>query len=682
MGPRGRTVPAMCGRMRGVRARTLASLWLLAALAVWASGASSAPDPYAPPLFDELLEAMAGKPLLPDPPGMPFIDCPTRHGAGGGLPEELIEHTQSRRQWIFNGLYNWALLRYPSGTCVVVFGQLQPRLLRAAEARVLVSAAVMDLADPARPELQHAFNCHAKAEQVYGGDMPAYEAGRFKGGRYRIFYAALAPELAPLDVAQRQYAKDWKRGLRELPSAKGRAESDNVYEAELRFGPTGRSAQLATLEAVATRRLPDGTRDNRYMDWMVHVPSQRLIRFEDLFLDPEAVHTRIAAVYRSHSAERIESEMRDRVFMTEPASDNYVEVAQPDYEQARAYRESYRGAMDRLSRLRPKHFPAVTVGLTEAGYLQFGGSFSYESLPNGFRARWSMAGDELRPFMKPGYATVLERLHCPPLPPNPDFIESNACDRPDPHLNEYLPALERKTADYEYRVRYVPLKGPLAALDRLQTLDAWKRIDDFVADTAGPGTTPGSQKPLLSISYEAAELGDFASLIMSARTRTGAEPMRQDSTQFWILHAPTSKIVSFDGLFVDPAAFRQRLHDWVAPRLKQRLMGQRVGETPEAQDAEAVAIERDVSRIMDPATREGWIVSINPYSQCSPCLRFESQSHLRKHESYSLPLDFPMSIEQLKPWLAPEFRSGWECSSRTRDVAPRDSFANPQEQGE
>lgn len=360
--------------MHGVKPRTIAALGLMAALALLAGGTSAAPNPYEPAPFDDLLKAMAGKPLLPDPPGMRFIDCPSILGAGGSLPDELMEHTQSRRQWIFNGLYDWHLLQYPSGTCIVVRGITQPRPLRAEEARVLVSASAMNLADPERPDEQRAINCHAKAEQLYGGDMPAYEAGRFKGGRYRIFHAALAPELAPLDAAQRQYAKEWKRGLRKLPSAKGQAESEDLYEAELRFRPTSRGAQLqlATLQAVAKRRLPDGTTDTRYMDWMVHVPSQRLIRFEDLFLDPDAVHERIAAVYRSHSAERIESEMRDVVFMTEPMSDNYVEVAQPDYEQARAYRESYRDAMDRLSLLRPKHFPEVNVGLTEDGYLHFG----------------------------------------------------------------------------------------------------------------------------------------------------------------------------------------------------------------------------------------------------------------------------------------------------------------------
>lgn len=649
---------------------SIARLGIMSALAVLADGAFAEPDPYAPPLFDELIKAMAGKPVLPDPLGNPFIDCPSMPAAGGGLPEELIEHAQSRRQWIFNGLYNWALLRYPSGTCVVVFGQ-EPRPLRAAEARVLVSAAMMNLADTARPELQHAFNCDAKAEQVYGGDVPAYEAGRSSGGRYRVFYAGLPPELAPLDAAQRQYAEDWKRELRKLPAMKGQAESEGTYEAELRFRPTGRGARLATLQAVATRRLPDGTTDTRYMDWMVHIPSQRLIRFEELFLDPEAVHERIAAVYRSYSPQRLESAMQGIVFMTEPQSDNYIEVARPDEDRYRAYRETYRETMDRLSRLRPDYLPYVTVVRTEAGPLEFGGSFSYETLPDGLPVRWKATIEELRPFMKPEYATALERLQCPPLPPNPDFVEPSACGRTDPHLDEYLPVLERKTADYDYSVRYVPLNGPLAALDRLQTLDSWKRIDDFVAGTAGSRKTSDSNKPLLSINYKASRLGDFAGLVMTARSRTGAEPVWRESRQFWLLHAPTSKIVSFDGLFVDPAAFRQHLHDWVAPRLKQRLMDKRAGETPEAQESEAVAIERDVSRIMDPATHEDWIVSINPYSQCSPCLRFESQSELRRDETYSMPLDFPMSIEQLNPWLAPEFRSGWDCSPNPADATPR-----------
>lgn len=653
----------------------------MAALVLLAGSTSAAPNPYEPAPFDDLLKAMAGKPLLPDPPGMRFIDCPSALGAGGSLPHELMEDAQSRRQWIFNGLYDWHLLQYPTGTCIVVRGITHPRPLRAAEARVLVSAATMNLADPERPDLQRAFNCHAKAEQVYGGDVPAYEAGRFGGGRYRIFFAGLAPDLAPLDAAQRQHAKDWKRGLPKLRSTKGQVESEEPYEAELRFRPTGRGARLATLQAVATRRLPDGTTDTRYMDWMVHIPSQRLIRFEDLFLDPEAVHTRIAAVYRSYSDQRLESAMQGIVFMTEPQSDNYIEVVRPDEDRYRAYREAYREAMDRLSRLRPEHLPDVGVVRTEAGPLEFSGSFSHELLPDGMRTSWKATIDELRPFMEPQYATVLERLQCPPLPPNPDFTESSACDRPGPRLDEYLPALERKTADYDYSVRYVPLNEPLAALDRLQTLDAWKRIDDFVAGIAGSGKAPDLHKPLLSIDYAGAQLGQFASLVMTARSRTGTQPVWRDTRQFWMLHAPTSKIVSFDGLFVDPAAFRQRLHDWVAPRLKQRLMDGRVGETPEAQEAEALAIERDVSRIMDPATHEDWIVSINPYSQCSPCLRFESQSHLRKHESYSFPLDFPMSIEQLNPWLAPEFRSGWECSPRKADVEPQGGPASPQAGG-
>lgn len=668
----------MCGRMRGVKPRIMAAFGLMAALALLTGGASAAPNPYEPAPFDDLLKAMAGKPLLPDPPGMRFIDCPSIVGAGGSLPHELMEDAQSRRQWIFNGLYDWHLLQYPSGTCIVVRGITQPRPLRAAEARVLVSAAAMNLADPERPDLQVAFNCHAKAEQVYGGDVPKYDSGRFKGGRYRIFYAALAPELAPLDVAQRQHAKDWKRGLRKLPAANGQAESDDLYEAELRFRPTSRGAQLATLQAVATRRLPDGTTETRYMDWMVHIPSQRLIRFEDFFLDPAAVHERIAAVYRSWSAQRLESAMQGIAFLGSDSLE--FEARDRDAEEQRkAYEEAYREAMDRQSRLRPDYLPYVTVVRTEAGPLEFGGSFSYETLPDGLPASWKATIDELRPFMKPEYAGVLERLQCPPLPADPLSTASTECHV---RLDEYLPELERRTADYDYSVRYVPLEGHLAALDRLQTLDAWKRIDDFVAGTAGSGKTSDSNKPLLWINYQAAELGDFASLIMTARSRTGVEPVWRDSTQFWILHAPTSKTVSFDGLFVDPAAFRQRLHDWVAPRLKQRLMDKRVGETPEAQEAEAVAIERDVSRIMDPATHEDWIVSINPYIQCSPCLRFESQSHLRKHESYSFPLDFPMSIEQLKPWLAPEFRSGWECSPRAADVAPQASFVNPQEQGE
>jgi hypothetical protein len=556
-----------------------------------------------------------------------------------------------------------------------------PRPLRAEEARVLVSAAAANFPDPLRPDEQRAFNCHAKAEQLYGGDAPAYESGRFKGGRYRIFYAALAPELAPLEAKQREYAKAWKRGLRKLPSDQGQVESDGAWEADLRFRPTGRGAQLATVQAVATRRMPDGTTDTLYADWMVYVPGQRLIRFEDLFLDPEAVHERIAAVYRSWSAQRLESAMSGVVFMTEPHSENFVEVERIDEMRIRAYREAYREAMERLSSLRPAHLPGVVIARTESGPLEFGGSFSYETLPDGLPARWHATIDELRPFMKPQYSTVLERLQCPPLPAHPDFMVSTACDRPDLRVDEYLPDLKRTTADYDYGVSYVPFNGQLTALDRLQTLDAWKRIDDFVAGAAGSGNTSDSDKPRLWIDYDGARLGQFASLVMTARSRTGAEPVWHDSRQFWILHAPTSKIVSFDDLFVDPAAFRQRLHDWVAPRLKQRLMEARIGETPEARDSEAVVIERDVSRIMDPAARENWIVSINPYSQCSPCLRFESQSGLQK-DTYSMPLDFPMSIENLKPWLAPEFRSGWDCAPRPANFASSADSVDPQVKGE
>jgi hypothetical protein len=203
-----------------------------------------------PPSFDDLSAAVSNR-LLPDSE-LPrdLVDCPPI--GPSGLPREDYDDHQFQNQWIFNGAYYWILLRTAAGTCVFLTGD-QQRSLTAAESRALLSAAKLDVPDVVHPKQQRAVNCMARAEGSFGGDLPAYESGAINGWRYRIFFAPIAPELKPLDDAQHRFAEIQKDALMHLPKKKRRPVADSTFDVVLSFRRTGRSLQLASMEALLSR---------------------------------------------------------------------------------------------------------------------------------------------------------------------------------------------------------------------------------------------------------------------------------------------------------------------------------------------------------------------------------------------------------------------------------------------
>jgi hypothetical protein len=365
--------------------------------------------------------------LTPDPPGTPDLErtiktATERFGgpasANEGLPADLFDcqdferspydsdqnYSQSSYEWMFDGTYVWSFYYFPKGTCLIVSAGEDSRGLTAAEARAFLRAARAGVDDPSNAEMQRVQNCLAKAEQSYGANLPAYESGTINGRRYRVFYAALDPDLKRLDDAQHTFVAERKEVWRKQPATKSRSAAGG-FDVEIRIRPTGRTKQLATLEA--TEAAPDASNylDSVLKNWMLHIPSGRLLSFEDLFVDSKAARAAIVAAYLRGVPQHVDSIMSSLAFLGDDPQ-----------QQARDFRAHYLLESERIATAPADHFVRVQVAADGTRAPYFLGGFSRELLPDEAPPLWSAQRHDLEAYFKPEFRSVLDRTDCPPLP--------------------------------------------------------------------------------------------------------------------------------------------------------------------------------------------------------------------------------------------------------------------------
>jgi hypothetical protein len=368
-----------------------------------AAGAASASERSS---IEELVAAMRGRMLSDAELGVRLIDCPPL-GFQESYPTELVSRFHVPRQWLINGPYQWVSVQYPTGTCVHLHREgSSDNGLASAEARALLSAAKLDLPDPAHAMEQRAFNCHVRRGGDYGGYIPPYEEGAVGGHRYRIFYAGLASDLSRLDAAQRRFGKEQKRRLEHLPPT-GEHSTQSAYELDIRFGTATRTRDLAMLSAYMENSGPP----RAAVSWMLHLPTGRLITFDDLFVDPDAVRERIVRKYLDYLPE-YKANSIPQVPIEEMSEDigPITRVAMA-YERTRQYFNTARELLTPPPRLRD-----VGVGQSDGHLPSFGGYFDVVAPPWFDLPLWGATAEDLEGAFKPEYRSVLVQEACPPMP--------------------------------------------------------------------------------------------------------------------------------------------------------------------------------------------------------------------------------------------------------------------------
>jgi hypothetical protein len=356
--------------------------------------------------IEELVAAMQGRMLSDAELGVRLIDCPPL-GFEVSYPAELISRFHDPRQWLINGPYQWIMVRYPTGTCVHLHREgSSGNGLASTQARALLSAAKLDLPDPAHAVEQRAFNCQARRGGDYGGYIPSYEEGAVGGHRYRIFYAGLAGDLARLDASQRRFVKEQKEQLGHLRST-GERPTEGAYELDIRFGTGSRTRDLATLYAYTE----DSGPPRADASWMLHLPSDRLITFDDLFVDPDAVRERIVRKYLDYLPE-YKANSIPQVPIEEMSEDigPITRVAMA-YERTQKYFKTARELLTPPPRLRD-----IGVGQSDGDLVFFGGSFDVATPAFFDLPLWWATAKDLEDAFKPEFRSVLVQEPCPRMP--------------------------------------------------------------------------------------------------------------------------------------------------------------------------------------------------------------------------------------------------------------------------
>jgi hypothetical protein len=381
---------------------TLARSILFAASTVASAAVASERSP-----VDELVAAMKGHTLSEAELGVQLIDCPTL-GYQQYYPPDLISRFHDSRQWLINGPYEWIMVRYPGGTCVHVHSGdgSSGHGLTSMQARALLSASKLDLADRSHASEQQAFNCHVRRRGDYGGYIPRYDEGTLGGHRYRIFHAGLAADLAPIDAVQRRFAEEQKQRLARSP-ATDTPPTPDAFELDIRFGTGMRTRELATLYAyIGNPMIPRAV-----MSWMLHLPSGRLVTFDDLFVDPGAVRERIVRKYLDFLPEYMANSIPQ--VSEEQMSEDIGPITQVAlaYETTRRYFETARKLLTP-----PPRLIEVGMGPSDKDRAFFGGRFDVEVPANFHLPLWSAAAEDVDGAFKPEFRAVLDLQPCPPMP--------------------------------------------------------------------------------------------------------------------------------------------------------------------------------------------------------------------------------------------------------------------------
>jgi hypothetical protein len=334
-------------------------------------------------LFPALLD-VASHDRLPIEELQPdLVDC-ANLDLSSVQPDSRVE----RSKWMYNGVYRWSFLARPDGTCIVL-SYPERRGLSRDEAWSLLSVARKAIpVDASRIDPAFWSEYPLGAARDFGGSA-SYSHGTSNGVGYEINYMGISDSLGVLDEVQRRFARETLAAAR---AERVRRAGATALSLRLDFSAAGRTAELAVLAAHGELADASGVLASIQKSWMLHVPSGKLLAFEDLFVDPARVRMKISEDYRRE----IPNWRSFEVFLDDPTG-----------EQAAAHRRRHEQAAWLASEPTPERFRNVHID-TDPDRPLLSVQFQAERLPSGEIAAGGATLKSLRGFLKPEYARVFD----------------------------------------------------------------------------------------------------------------------------------------------------------------------------------------------------------------------------------------------------------------------------------
>ncbi len=302
-------------------------------------------------------------------------------------------------EWMFDGNYHWSYALISSGVCLILGAGHDTRGLEANEARAWLRAARAGVVDADHVNEQRAWNCAYKRMREFGGNTPTYESGVVADRRYRVFFAALDADMKLLDGVQHAWVMEQKaRWVREPPPRQAGEEVD----IELNMRSAGRTRTLAGLEGEAGS---PGQWASASEEWLLHVPSGKLLHFEDLFSDPTAMREFVISRFVAGAPAWIDHVLSSTAFI-----DGDAQL------QAAAYRERYLSAAHQVATEPGQRLRRISFYISDDSKPRVSGVLSPEMMPDGSPSSLSVPASELAPFLKPEFRDAFDFERCPPLP--------------------------------------------------------------------------------------------------------------------------------------------------------------------------------------------------------------------------------------------------------------------------
>lgn len=341
--------------------------------------------------FPSLLEE-SSKALLPLDELQPdLVDCSTET-----LLSLDANPNAERSQWMYNGFYRWVFAAKDNGTCIVMLYPEQRGLARD-EAWALLSAVKRQLPfDEAQLDPQFAYAYPIDVAQSFGGS-PTYAHGLTNGVDYAIGSMGFGVPLRPFVAVQQRFVEEQIAAATKLALRHRDVNSTDAASVKLSmdFVAGGRTAELAVLAVQGSVHSGNDESTPISASWILHVPSGKLITFDDLFIDPGVVRKKVSDNYRRHI---LPSNMDFHAFVGADAE-----------EQAAAFRSTYRRIAYAVSTPIPEHFRDVRLEtLSSSGGISV--YFSSERLPPGDGAFAGATYKYLRPHLRAKYSHALDPL--------------------------------------------------------------------------------------------------------------------------------------------------------------------------------------------------------------------------------------------------------------------------------
>lgn len=255
---------------------------------------------YAATSIESLAEKYAGR-LMPtlalqvygDTEGYKLGDCTLV-----ASPEEPTYHV---RELHVHGLdFAWRLTNIDDSHKCLFMLKPEYRGLSIEEAQVLLTASILvwQEFDPESPE-------HTKSAVNYQreslGAHDTFETGTINEHAYLVRYKGIGPKLAPLDRVQHDFADKQKKELKRI----SHRSSQNSYP----FRPPlnvecsgGKTIELAWLLCSGNLKVGEAPNQTKMSSWLLHIPSGKLLSFDDLFTDPLAARARVSKSVRNRTA--------------------------------------------------------------------------------------------------------------------------------------------------------------------------------------------------------------------------------------------------------------------------------------------------------------------------------------------------------------------------------------------